>query len=149
MKKFLLLLSVVALAFTSCYEDMGPVEPDVNDIQLETTSLRSEAAGGTFYVTVTSDYAWEAYTSSSWITVHTLNGTPGTSSLVFTLAANNSTAERDGVISVFCDAYNLNVNLFVTQYGATATSGCEFDIAVSNISATQSSSRVSNAEIVI
>ena len=142
MKKFLLLLSVVALAFTSCYEDMGPVEPDVNDIQLETTSLRSEAAGGTFSVTVTSDYAWEAYTSSSWITIHTLNGNPGTSSLMFTLAANNSTQERDGVISVFCDAYNLNVNLYVTQYGAVATSGCEFALEATNIGETSATLRV-------
>ena len=134
MKKFLLLLSVVALAFTGCYEDMGPVEPDVNDIQLETTSLRSEAAGGMFYVLVTSDYPWEAYTSSSWITVHTLNGNPGTSNLAFTLAANNSTQERNGVISVFCEAYNLNVNLYVTQYGVNA--GCEFAINMYDITDT-------------
>ena len=120
MKKFLLLLSVVALSFTGCYtDDLGPDEPVVNDIVLSQDRVEVENSGASVSIAVTSDYPWSATTSNEWIVVETSNGDAGESRLRFSVAANETTAQRNGSILVYCDSYNLSAELTVVQAAGT------------------------------
>ncbi len=132
MKKFLLLLAVVAFAFTGCYEDIGPENPDVNGIHLDNSSLVFSAEGASdYYLGVMSDYSWNASTSDSWITIHNTYGEAGYSYLRFTVAPNYTSAERMGQVVVFSEAYNLSAVLDVYQdYNPSIV---EFNLSVSNI----------------
>uniref|UniRef100_UPI004056E4AF BACON domain-containing protein n=1 Tax=Alistipes sp. TaxID=1872444 RepID=UPI004056E4AF len=125
MKKYLLLLSCIALTFTSCFEGMGPEIPEVGNISLSDTAIEASPNGGTYKVTVTSDYSWAASTSVDWITLN-ITGEPTT--LSFTVAPNNSSAAREGIITVFCNDYNISTELLVEQDGLNA----EFSVTFSN-----------------
>ncbi len=129
MKKFLLLLAVVALTFTGCYEDMGPEDPNVNDIQLSQSWFEIPGEGGTFNVTVTSDYPWEAFTWEPWIVLNNVYGDSGMSYLSFSVAANTSSDMRTGCISIGCDSYNLVAEIRVDQYGGATSSDVTFDFS--------------------
>jgi hypothetical protein len=139
MKKILLLLSVVALTFTGCYEDLGPEQPDVNDIVLGATEGWVSADAGEWTVSVTSDYAWTASSNVSWITVLTTYGYPGTTNLKFKVAKNTTKSERTGYITVSCEDYNLSATLTVVQ---EAGAGAEFELSVSNITTTSADIKI-------
>ena len=136
MKKFLLLLSVVALTFTGCYEDLGPEEPNVNEIQLSQSYFEVPSAGGNFNVTVRSDYPWNAFTSESWITLNNVYGDYGVSYLSFTVAPNSSSNMRTGCITIGCDSYNLVAEIRIDQYGGATSSDVAFDIQVGTVTDT-------------
>uniref|UniRef100_UPI004055C2E8 BACON domain-containing protein n=1 Tax=Alistipes sp. TaxID=1872444 RepID=UPI004055C2E8 len=114
MKKILLLLSAVAVMFTSCVME-GPDEPVVNDIVLTPSSLEVPSEGGAYGVVVTSDYSWTASTECDWIYVETANGNPGKTSLYIYVAKNEDTISREGMVRVFSDDYNLSAELYVWQ----------------------------------
>jgi len=145
MKKFLLLLAVVAFAFTGCYEDMGPENPDVNGIHLDNSSLVFSAEGASdYYLGVMSDYSWNASTSDSWITIHNTYGEAGYSYLRFTVAPNYTSAERMGQVVVFSEAYNLSAVLDVYQdYNPSIV---EFNLSVSNITKNSADVKISAKE---
>ena len=138
MKKFLLLLAVVAFAFTGCYDDMGPEEPSVNNIQLSETFIAVPNAGGTYSVTVTSDYDWQAAFSSpnSWITLNNTSGNAGVSYLSFTVAPNSTSSERKGAITVYCEDYNLSAEIIVSQEANSSSSEVTFEFGAGTITDT-------------
>ena len=134
MKKFLLLLSVVALSFTGCYEeDWGPDQPNVNDIVLGQTEGYVSAPGGEFQVQVTSDYSWTASSDVSWLTVNTKNGKPGTSWLLFSVAKNTTTSNRTGYITVSSEDYNLSAQFMLTQAAGSSQSEVTFSFEFKNV----------------
>jgi hypothetical protein len=134
MKKFLLLLSVVALSFTGCYEeDWGPDQPNVNDIVLSQTEGAVSAPGGSFQLQVTSDYSWTASSDVSWLTVNTKSGNPGTSYLYFTVAQNTTQSQRVGYITVLSDDYNLSAQFMLTQAAGSSQSEATFSFEFKNV----------------
>ena len=138
MKKFLLLLAVVAFAFTGCYDDMGPEEPSVNNIQLSETFIEVPNAGGTYSVTVTSDYDWQAAFSSpnSWITLNNTSGNAGVSYLSFTVAPNSTSSAREGAITVYSGDYNLSAEIIVYQEANSSSSEVTFEFGAGTITDT-------------
>ena len=134
MKKILLLLSVVALTFTGCYEeDWGPDQPNVNDIVLSQTEGSVSAPGGSFQLQVTSDYSWTASSDVSWLTVNTKSGNPGTSYLYFTVAQNTTQSQRVGYITVLSDDYNLSAQFMLTQAAGSSQSEATFSFEFKNV----------------
>ena len=115
MKKFLLLLSVVALSFTGCYEDLGPETPTVNEIQLGQSVVRVDFEGASGDIYVNAPYNWTASTDASWIILNTASGEAGDSYLNLTIEFNNNDYDREGTITVFCDDYNLSATISVFQ----------------------------------
>ena len=115
MKKFLLLLSVVALAFTGCYEDMGPDEPSVDGIQLGTSTIIAGFEGVSGNISVNAPYAWTASTDVSWITLSNASGEAGESYFHVAVAVNPNDYGREGSITVSCDDYNLTATISVSQ----------------------------------
>ena len=115
MKKFLLLLSVVALSFTGCYEDLGPETPSVNEIQLGSSFLYIDCCGVSGDISVNAPYAWTASTDASWIFLNVASGEAGESNLNLTIAFNGNDYDREGTITVFCDDYNLSATISVFQ----------------------------------
>ena len=113
MKKLLLLFAAVAFAFTGCYENTGPDTPNVGDITLSYNSMNVDAMGGDFSVDVTADYPFEASTNADWIHITAI----GRYTLSFIVAENSTNAEREGIITIFCDSYNLSTTLTITQKG--------------------------------
>ena len=113
MKNLLLLFAAVAFAFTGCYENTGPDTPNVGDITLSYNSMNVDAMGGDFSVDVTADYPFEASTNADWIHITAI----GRYTLSFIVAENSANAEREGIITIFCDSYNLSATLTITQKG--------------------------------
>ncbi len=64
-------------------------------VALTPTSANAPATGGTGSVAVASTCAWTAVSSNAWISV-----TPGTASVSYTVAANNTGSPRSGSISI-------------------------------------------------
>ena len=115
MKKFLLLMSAVALMFTGCMDFQEPEQPSVNDIQLSSDYFEVDASGSWLSLTVTSDYSWAASSDVEWIVVETTKGDPGAVALYFSVEANQTTSPRQGTITVFSDDYNLSAEIVVSQ----------------------------------
>ena len=138
MKKFLLLLAVVAFAFTGCYDDMGPEDPGVNNIQLSETFIAVPHGGGNYSVTVTSDYDWQAAFSSpnSWITLNRTSGNAGVSYLSFTVAPNSTSSAREGAITVYSGDYNLSAEIIVYQEANSSSSEVTFEFGAGTITDT-------------
>ena len=136
MKKFLLLLAVVAFAFTGCYEDMGPENPSVNEIQLGQSYFEVSGSGGAYNTTVTSDYAWRVTNSTSWITIENSYGYEGMSTLYFSVAPNPTSEPRYGYITITTESYNLSAEIAIYQYGATSASEVTFEFGAGTITDT-------------
>lgn len=136
MKKFLLLLAVVAFAFTGCYEDMGPENPNVNEIQLGQSYFEVSGSGGAYNTTVTSDYAWRVTDSTSWITIENSYGYEGMSTLYFSVAPNPTSEPRYGYITITTESYNLSAEIAIYQYGATSASEVTFEFGAGTITDT-------------
>ena len=116
MKKFLLLLALTAITFTGCFEDgLGPDEPDVINIELSQSEFTLTGDAGEYELTVTSDYAWNASSNREWITLVNDSGKAGESILTFKVSKNSTGSDREGLITIFCDSYNLSVDVIVTQ----------------------------------
>ena len=120
MKKLLqfLMTMFLSVAMVGCYSTEEPVGPDVpvvGSLKLSQEEMTVGAEGGEFSVDIFTEYAYETSTNVDWITIS--GGSCGTEycTLYFTVAKNNTTSEREGVITVFCDDYNLSATLTVTQ----------------------------------
>ncbi len=137
MKKFLLLLSVVALTFTGCYEDLGPEEPGGAILTLGASQINVPTEGGNYAVSIYYNYDWEATTDVNWINLQSTSGSvygehdyEHWSEISFSVTRNMSGADRYGVITVACDDYNLSAQLYVYQ----APGQSEFSFEIYNIS---------------
>ncbi|MBE6211843.1 MAG: hypothetical protein E7129_01725 [Rikenellaceae bacterium] len=120
MKKLLqfLMTMFLSVAMVGCYSTEEPVGPDVpvvGSLKLSQEEMTVGAEGGEFSVDIFTEYAYETSTNVDWVTIS--GGSCGTEycTLYFTVAKNNTTSEREGVITVFCDDYNLSATLTVTQ----------------------------------
>ena len=108
----------LSVAMVGCYSTEEPVGPDVpvvGSLKLSQEEMTVGAEGGEFSVDIFTEYAYETSTNVDWVTIS--GGSCGTEycTLYFTVAKNNTTSEREGVITVFCDDYNLSATLTVTQ----------------------------------
>ena len=120
MKKLLqfLMTMYLSVAMVGCYSTEEPVGPDVpivGALKLSQEEMTIGADGGEFSVDIFTEYAYETSTNVDWMTIS--GGSCGTEycTLYFTVAKNNTTSEREGVITVFCDNYNLSATLTVSQ----------------------------------
>ena len=108
----------LSVAMVGCYSTEEPVGPDVpvvGSLKLSQEEMTISPEGGEFSVDIFTEYAYETSTNVDWITIS--GGSCGTEycTLYFTVAKNDTTSEREGVITVFCDDYNLSATLTVTQ----------------------------------
>ena len=120
MKKLLqfLMTMYLSIAMVGCYSTEEPVGPDVpivGALKLSQEEMTVGADGGEFSVDIFTEYAYETSTNVDWITIS--GGSCGTEycTLYFTVEKNDTTSEREGVITVFCDNYNLSATLTVSQ----------------------------------
>ena len=113
MKRFLLsLLSFIPFLMVGCYESEEPV---IGSLTLSQEQMTVGAEGGEYSVDITTEYTYETKIDVDWITVS--GGSCGTEccTLNFIVAKNDTTSEREGVITVFCDDYNLSATLTIVQ----------------------------------
>ncbi len=120
MKKLLqfLMTMFLSVAMVGCYSTEEPVGPDVpvvGSLKLSQEEMTVGAEGGEFSVDIFTEYAYETSTNVDWVTIS--GGSCGTEycTLYFTVAKNDTTSEREGVITVFCDDFNLTATLTVSQ----------------------------------
>ena len=120
MKKLLqfLMTMFLSVAMVGCYSTEEPVGPDVpvvGALKLSQEEMTVGAEGGEFSVDIFTEYAYETSTNVDWVTIS--GGSCGTEycTLYFTVTKNDTISEREGVITVFCDDYNLSATLTVTQ----------------------------------
>lgn len=115
MKKLLLLLSIVGLAFAACERvEEDPAAGLTIDLSPESIDVAFEE--GTHGVLVTSPTAWSATTNDEWIVITTESGVAGTEELAFTVKLNDVKEERRGIITIQSSAYkSLVTELEVVQ----------------------------------
>ena len=70
------------------------------NVTLETTTLTFENTAGAYEVKLTSEAAWTATTSQSWIEVSPASGNAGSSTLVIAAIENTSISERTGYVYI-------------------------------------------------
>lgn len=71
-----------------------------------TDTIECPIEGASYQLTISSDVAWTAQSSSStWIAVTPDSGNAGASKVVLDVAPNSSATERNGFVQVFTDTY--------------------------------------------
>ena len=68
--------------------------------QTDVATLELAYEGGSYLLSVTSEVAWTAQTSESWIQVDPVEGVAGKTNLVIESAPNNSVNDRKGFVSI-------------------------------------------------
>ena len=114
----LLVISCLSLAVAGCYsteEPIGPDVPAVGSLKLSQEQMVVGSEGGEFSIDIFTKYTYETSVNADWITIS--GSTCGTEycTLYFTVAKNNTTSEREGAITVFCNDYNLSATLTISQ----------------------------------
>lgn len=128
MKRFYLILSLVAMLFISCEgglgeggnTDFGNITLDENATELLNQTLESDALSGAG-ITFTANAAWsatvrEVRSGASWLNISPDHGEAGTYTLSITLEANNTGADRVAEIVISCDGSTLKIT--ITQKAA-------------------------------
>ncbi len=121
MKRLLYILLIIVLNLSlvvGCIppdKPLGPEVPIVGALKLSQEQMMVDAEGGEFSVDVFTEYSYETITNADWITTSGGSCGPDYCTLYFTVAKNNSGAEREGVITFFCDDYNLSATLTIVQ----------------------------------
>ena len=118
-KLFLPLLAVVGMMFIACEggldnEDNGG-NPSTPKIELSKQTIEVEFESGTYTVSVTSPYSWDAVSKNSWIVIETETGIAGTKELSFKVERNEDEKVREGTILLTNSAFNLAAELYVVQ----------------------------------
>ena len=90
-------------------------------------SLGSSSVTGSVSLTTTSTCGWSASSATPWLNVNTTGTHLGSGTLSFTVAANSSTQQRTGTISV--TGQGSNTILSVVQAGAA--SSCSYSLSPS------------------
>lgn len=65
-----------------------------------TNTLEVDCPGGTYTMSVTSEVAWTATTTESWMLISPTEGAAGTTELVLQVAPNSSANDRTGYVSI-------------------------------------------------
>ena len=128
MKRFYLILSLVAMLFISCEGDFGEggntdfgnITLDENATELLNQTLEGDALSGAG-ITFTANAAWsatvrEVRSGASWLTISPDHGEAGTYTLSITLEANDTGASRSAEIIISCDGSTLKIK--ITQKAA-------------------------------
>jgi len=120
MKKLLqfLMTMFLSVAMVGCYSTEEPVGPDVpvvGSLKLSQEEMTISPEGGKFSVDIFTEYSYKTSVNVDWIKITDNSSGDEYCTLYFTIAKNNTTSEREGVITVFCDDYNLSATLTVTQ----------------------------------
>ena len=128
MKRFYLILSLVAMLFISCEggfgeggnTDFGSITLDENATELLNQTLESDALSGAG-ITFTASAAWsatvqEVRSGASWLTISPDHGEAGTYTLSITLEANDTGADRAAEIIISCNGSTLKIT--ITQKAA-------------------------------
>ena len=122
MKKILQLLIATYLSFAmvGCYEDsVGPEVPVVGSLTLSQEQMSVSAEGGEYSVDIYTEYNYQASCNVDWIEI--LGGSCGADycTQFFNVKTNTTTSSRDGVITIFCEDYNLSATLTISQEANT------------------------------
>ncbi len=127
MKRFYLILSLVAMLFISCEgglgeggnTNLGDITLDENATELLNQTVSSDAltASG---ITFTAKEAWsatvqEVRSEASWLTISPDHGEAGTYTLSITLEANDTNESRSAEIVIVCGSSTLKIK--ITQNG--------------------------------
>ena len=118
MKRFLqsLVVALLPLVMVGCYEDsVGPEEPVVGNLSLSKEYMEVGPEGGEFSVDIFTEYNFQQSSNVDWIEI--LGGNCGAEycTLNFSVLPNDTTSAREGVITIFCEDYNLMATLTVVQ----------------------------------
>ena len=89
--------------------------PIVGDITLSQEQMTISAAGGEFSVNITTEYDYKAISNIDWVEVTRVSYSANYSTLYFSVAQNDTTSSRAGVLTIFCDDYNLSAKLNILQ----------------------------------
>ena len=128
MKKFLLLLSVVALTFTGCYEEeLGPDVPDTGTLEVQPSYIMLGSGAHEEWIDIYTNYAWRAQSSADWIVLGTTEGV-GAASICINIPKNDTSYYRTGYITVFCDDYNLMAEVYIEQEAGENTDANEWTL---------------------
>ena len=84
-------------------------------IELSKQIIEVEFESGTYTVSVTSPYSWDAVSKNSWIVIETETGIAGTKELSFKVERNEDEKVREGTILLTNSVFNLAVELDVVQ----------------------------------
>lgn len=105
-----------ATSDTFLYSD-GPADwaagPFASSINVSYTGGTIASTGGTASLTVDSDYVWTASTSASWVTLSSLTGDTGVTTITATLADN--TGDRRSAVIEFINATGDTANITINQ----------------------------------
>ncbi len=122
MKKILQLLiaTYISFAMVGCYEDsVGPEVPVIGSLTLSQEQMSVSAEGGEYSVDIYTEYAYQASTNVDWIEFAGGSCSPDYCTQYFNVKANNTDSSREGVITIFCDDYNLSATLTISQEANT------------------------------
>lgn len=117
MKKYIyLLMAVCTLAFAGCNDDDDPVAPV---LEIVTSDIGFDAAGGTGTITLKSTDAFSAVSDKGWLTI---TGTTATA-INYSVAESSEALQRAANITV--TAGNQRKSITILQQGAIFTVGTE------------------------
>ena len=103
-----------------CYEDsIGPEVPVIGGITLSQEQMTVGAEGGEFSVDIYTEYNYQASCNVDWIEI--LGGSCGADycTQFFNVKTNTTTSSREGIITIFCEDYNLSATLTISQEANT------------------------------
>ena len=117
MKRFLLFLIWVALAFTGCTTNFNDSGSGLKDaiFSVSENKVHFNSDGGDYVINVRSSSHWRAVCDASWIHMQNTTALQGEAPLKFTVTANSTTASRIGTIKVENSTYNLTLTIKITQ----------------------------------
>lgn len=116
MKKIFLLLALCTLAFAGCNDDDDPVAPV---LEIVTSDIGFDAAGGTGTITLKSTNAFSAVSDKGWLTI---TGTTATA-INYSVAESSEALQRAANITV--KAGNQSKIITILQQGAMFTVSSE------------------------
>lgn len=123
MKRFSLILSLVAMLFISCEGDLGgggntnfgsiTLDEAATELLNQTVSSDALTASG---ITFTASEAWsatvqEVRSEAAWLTISPDHGEAGTYTLTITLEANETDASRSAEILISCGSSTLKIKI--------------------------------------
>ena len=92
---------------------VGNVDGEVSSINVSYTGGTIASTGGTASLTVDSVYVWTASTSASWVTLSSLTGDTGVTTITATLADN--TGDRRSAVIEFINVTGDTANITINQ----------------------------------
>ncbi|MDL5514939.1 right-handed parallel beta-helix repeat-containing protein [Arenibacter sp. M-2] len=111
-----LILSILLLSFAACQtdDDYGAFTPEKEDISLSATEQTVGKVAGDHSITVNSNLPWRAESNTSWISLKTLQGDAGSTTLEYSVENNITVETRQGSLDVWITQNN-RVTLNISQ----------------------------------